>query len=352
VSFARNALVAEPVESAAGLKELRGEWLELWRRDPAATPFQSPDWLLPWWSHVGEGAVLSAAVYRDAALVGVLPAYVYTHPVSNERQLLPIGVGTSDYLGGVFAEEAAQRAASACLEVLAAHRHRWDASWFPQLREESPLLQSARVKSFAVSCSEPSRRAKVAPGGELHGKLRENARYYRKRAERLGTVRFVTATEQDAPEYFELLQRLHARRWETRGEAGVLADARVLAAHRECVPLLAATGTLRMHALWIGERPAAVIYGLADAALRRDRSVYYYLNGFDPEFREVSPGTLLLEYAMQHAWREGALYLDMLRGDEAYKRLWGAEGRATFAFALPAATHSGGEGVRAEEVPQ
>ena len=28
---------------------------ELWRRAPAATPFQSPAWLIPWWRHFGSG---------------------------------------------------------------------------------------------------------------------------------------------------------------------------------------------------------------------------------------------------------------------------------------------------------
>jgi glycosyltransferase involved in cell wall biosynthesis len=31
------------------LLALRAEWLDLWRRCPSSTPFQSPDWLLSWW---------------------------------------------------------------------------------------------------------------------------------------------------------------------------------------------------------------------------------------------------------------------------------------------------------------
>ena len=43
------ALVAALVEDEAGLEALAPEWWELWRRCPAATPFQSRAWLLPWW---------------------------------------------------------------------------------------------------------------------------------------------------------------------------------------------------------------------------------------------------------------------------------------------------------------
>ena len=44
------------ISDARDLEELRVQWLELWRRCPHATPFQSPDWLLPWWRNLGAGA--------------------------------------------------------------------------------------------------------------------------------------------------------------------------------------------------------------------------------------------------------------------------------------------------------
>ncbi len=36
------------VNDEAALSALEPEWRELWERDPAATPFQSPAWLVPW----------------------------------------------------------------------------------------------------------------------------------------------------------------------------------------------------------------------------------------------------------------------------------------------------------------
>jgi hypothetical protein len=38
----------EEITTMDALERLRWEWSELWTRSPAATPFQSPEWLLPW----------------------------------------------------------------------------------------------------------------------------------------------------------------------------------------------------------------------------------------------------------------------------------------------------------------
>jgi CelD/BcsL family acetyltransferase involved in cellulose biosynthesis len=334
MSVPHNALTVEVIEHGERLAELRPQWAELWRSDPAATPFQSPDWLLPWWKHVGDGALLSVAIHHGPLLAALLPAYVYTNPGSGSRQLLLLGAGTSDYLGGVFHPELATPAAELCIVALAAHREQWDESWLSQLPELSPLLRLA-ASGLAPVPTEPCMIARIPPAGRVTGKLRENLRYYRKRADRLGTLRFSTATGDTASAFFELLADLHAARWTSRGESGVLANPGVLAAHRESVPLLAARGLLRLHALSIDDRPAAVFYGLIDAGGRPQRSLYCYLTGFAPEFRDVSPGTLLLGYAVEQAAADGATVLDMLRGQEAYKRFWRGQPQPTFGFAIP-----------------
>jgi hypothetical protein len=63
-------LSTECVRDLGGLAALRPEWRALWRRCPAATPFQSPAWLLPWWRHLGGGELLAIAVRDGERLVG------------------------------------------------------------------------------------------------------------------------------------------------------------------------------------------------------------------------------------------------------------------------------------------
>ncbi len=39
---------ATVIDSTWGLSEIEAEWRNLWNADLAATPFQNPDWLIPW----------------------------------------------------------------------------------------------------------------------------------------------------------------------------------------------------------------------------------------------------------------------------------------------------------------
>jgi CelD/BcsL family acetyltransferase involved in cellulose biosynthesis len=69
----------EVVASLAELERLRPAWMALWHRARWATPFQSPDWLIPWWRHIGDGELLTIAVLDEAEgrLVGLAPLYLY-----------------------------------------------------------------------------------------------------------------------------------------------------------------------------------------------------------------------------------------------------------------------------------
>jgi CelD/BcsL family acetyltransferase involved in cellulose biosynthesis len=121
------------------------------------------------------------------------------------------------------------------------------------------------------------------------------------------------------------LRRLHAARWAERGETGVLDDPPTAAFLERALPALLADGLLRLHRLEIeGELAAAIL------ALQAHSGVFVYITGFDPAFGRYSPGALLWAEVIETAAREGAREVHFLRGQEAYKRRWGAEDRPTW----------------------
>jgi CelD/BcsL family acetyltransferase involved in cellulose biosynthesis len=115
------------------------------------------------------------------------------------------------------------------------------------------------------------------------------------------------------------LARLHAARWSSRDQPGVLADAEVEAFHREAGAGLMARGVMRGYRLVVGGRVAAVYHGFQ----HRDRASYY-LGGFDPELGARGVGNQIVWHALGCAHEEGARVFDFLRGREAYKYRWGA----------------------------
>src|SRR6478672_6113147 len=80
------------VTTIESLEALAPEWDALWRRAPGATPFQSPHWLLPWWTHFSNGGELAVVMSTDA----LVPLYVLRD--EDESLGMFLGTGNSDYL--------------------------------------------------------------------------------------------------------------------------------------------------------------------------------------------------------------------------------------------------------------
>ena len=131
-----------------------------------------------------------------------------------------------------------------------------------------------------------------------------------------------------------MLEKFHAERWDARGERGVLADKRMVAWHRESLPLLLEAGLLRMCCLRLDHEPLATLYAVADPPGRRDRTEYFYLMAHSTRHAELSPGTLLLALAIEQAAEEGVEVIDLLRGDERYKDFWHVEHTPTWGYSL------------------
>ncbi len=290
-----------------------------------ATPFQSPAWLVPWWRQFGQPVLRVLAIRSDDALVGLLPFYIYRDPERGARQLLPLGVGTTDYLDGLFAPQCGDAEIREALRLLWGRASDWDEMVVPQLRPGSRLLAAAGPKGERFS-AESCCRMPALRMGELPQKIRRNAMYYRNRAQRLGTLEYSVADASTWPAVFAALEQLHTERWQGRGEPGVLADPRVLAWHREALPLMLEQDMLRLGCLRLDGEPLAVLYSLVDPAAgpaaRSERTQYFYITAFSAAHAELRPGTLLLAYAIEHAAEEGIATIDMLRGEEGYKQMW------------------------------
>ena len=144
----------------------------------------------------------------------------------------------------------------------------------------------------------------------------------------------VAASVEQALQLLEGLIHLHTKRW---GEGGVLAPMAVQQHHRETVPALFHAGLLRMFALRLEGKVLATLYAVVDPPRPAfhappARSLYCYLIGFDPELADLSPGTLLLAYVLEHCRKDGIEIMDLLRGGETYKHLWSARIEETLSF--------------------
>jgi CelD/BcsL family acetyltransferase involved in cellulose biosynthesis len=315
-------LEIEEVTTCAGLEALAPAWHDLWRRAPDATPFHSPLWLIPWWREVGGGELRVLVARQGERIVGLLPLHLQHD--GEGGKLLPLGIAISDYLDGLFEGSCGLEVAAAMLGRLT-QRDEWRRCELHPLRQGSPLLEARAPPACAdeVVAFEPCLAIEIPVGARawsdvLPRKMRANLRYFRRHADAAGRVSFETATTDSLSEFLDGLFRLHDARWQQLGQPGVLADPAVRRFHRTVAPLLQSAGLLRLHALRLEQRIIAVMY-----ALHGHHRTYCYLSGFEPEWRALSPGTLILGHSIAHAMGEGAREVDFLRGRERYKSFWG-----------------------------
>ncbi|MFT3772767.1 MAG: GNAT family N-acetyltransferase [Minicystis sp.] len=310
----------EAIERVPDLSGIRGAWIELWERCPRATPFQRPEWLIPWCRRFAPEVVRVTVVRAEGRVIGMLPLGM----VEGTARLL--GEGITDYLDALIDPAHEEDV----LEIFAEEIERWDRAELSALPEWSPLLQvlpPTPARDAAAPCDAcPVLSIEAGLEKALPREMTRNLHRARVKAEARGQVDFVMAHEENRAALLEALFALHEARWEGRGALG---DEAVRAFHREMSAEMLAAGMLRLGAMTLGGRVVAVVYGLAGKDV-----LYLYLQGYEPALADVSPGTLVLGYIMAEAERQGARAIDMLRGQEAYKYRFGAKDRMTWRRAI------------------
>jgi len=315
------------ISVTTNLADLRPEWERLWRRDPAATPFQSPAWLLAWWRFFGSGEPIVLTAHGGGGLVGLLPLYRLRE--RGCRKLLPIGVGLSDHV-----DPAAPEAAVLLLGAIADISD-WDECWLPDLPGGGVLARAIgalRLHDRTVPAAPCPTLALPRDLAAWRRAIPRKTRRYLARAdaraaafglviETVGGDRIDTAMAE--------LFALHSASWRARGLGGVLGEPRVRGFHRAAARALAADGVLRLYRLSLGGTALAVYYGFAAAS-----GACGYLHGFDPAHADLAPGMQLIRHAIEMALAEGSASFDFLRGAERYKYSWGAVDAAKLSLRL------------------
>ncbi len=305
----------ELIDSFAGLTELAGEWRELCDRAPQATIFQTPDWLLPWWKHLGGGEICSLAWRSDGRLRALAPLFRHGMPGQDVRQISFIGVGITDYLDFIAEPEVAQEFALAVREWLDSKRIEWDVVNLEELRPGAVALGFGPSEACSVCPVIDLPDSAEAWEASLDATHRRNLRH----ASAHGGFEYTQSP--DATRFADFV-RLHELSWRDRDQEGVLNTQALRDFYREAAEYLAAAGHLRMHLLEHEGAVAGAIFGM-----RYKSRGYAYLGGFDPALRKLSPGTVLMWRAIACGISAGAKEWDLLRGAEAYKYLWGAKDR-------------------------
>jgi CelD/BcsL family acetyltransferase involved in cellulose biosynthesis len=321
-----SSVETEFIADAHRLQQLEPAWRALWSTLEDATPFQSPDWILPWWQHYGEGDLFTFAFWRDHQLAGLAPLYIYNHGSDSIRRVFLVGTGNTDYLDLIIHPQLGAPCWNALIAEVSQRPALWDECNFQRIRAASPLMQNLGFDSGLVEESteqEPCVAIDLRDGNPAESMLRTSSVYAHK-LDRKGSFSIEEATPDSLDELLSAFEQLHERRWHAKGFCGVLAEGRDRSFHHEVACRFLRTGTLMLYALRLDGKIVSVIYGFH----HRNRT-YSYLSGFDPDYRRQSVGTIMIGHAVQQSLEQHRSF-DFLKGQEPYKYRWGAHDEPVF----------------------
>jgi len=317
---------------------LRPEWDRLHAASGARSAFAAFPWAHAWWMEVGRpaGHALRLYVAREGErVVGIAPLYLALGRAQILRTLGDTWVG-SEHLDLLATPEHDSSIGAAIAGAIAADAQ-VDGAHLLDLVEDSALERAlgnvvpGLVGVAAESWQTLPYLALPGDAASWEASLSSNMRYNIKRKHKklektYPAVRVRVVDREDAlPEALDLLFRLHARRWQSKGETGNFVRPEVRAFHRRAAPRLLERKALRLYQLDVGEgRIAATLY-----CLRSGNREQYLQAGFDPAFEDVSAGFCLMHRVIAGAADDGMTEFDFLRGTESYKTHWASDSRTT-----------------------
>jgi CelD/BcsL family acetyltransferase involved in cellulose biosynthesis len=326
-----------PQASPNGFAALADEWNALLKQSRANSIFLTYEWQTTWWRYQGEGELWIIALRQPETeqLVGIVPLYRVSHTsgeLAGKHKLNLVGcIEVSDYLDIIMAEGWEESVYCALIEWLhSPEAPAWDLLDLCNLPQPSLTYQSApplfRQAGFTVDVFQED----VAPHfalplryesyleEQVEKKQRHEIRRKQRRAEREATVGFYVVNkthdlEAEVADFITLQQA-------SREDKAAFMTPEMRRFFVASARAMFDAGYLRLCFLTLNGEKAATILAFA-----YDRKFLLYNSGYDPNaYAQLSPGWVLLAYAIQYAIASGCRVFDFMQGNEEYKYRFGS----------------------------
>ncbi len=303
------------------------------RRSHFNTIFLTYEWQTTWWNYLGEGELWIVALRRTDTneLVGIVPLYLTTDAAGKRMFTLVGCIEVSDYLDIIAAVGWEEPVYSALADWLCSERAPvWDVLDLCNLPQDSltysDLPAYFEAKDLAVHITKED----VAPQFELplyfetylqelvDKKQRHEIRRKQRRAERETTVDFfIVGPKHNLDAEMDDFVTLQQASREDKAEFMTPEMRRFFGAMAR---RMFDAGYLRLCFLSINGEKAATLL-----AFEYERRFLLYNSGYDPDAHShLSPGWVILAYAIQYAIAVGCRLFDFMQGDEEYKYHFGS----------------------------
>lgn len=341
----------EIIEDRESFKRCRQAWDAVYDSDPEAHVFLLWDWfsvLLERFRH--NWLLLAVRDDHTKDYVAFCPLLVATKQAvagqySNEIRMA--GFPRADYTGFICRPEHEEDAIAAIADHL--KERKWGRIALESVRASEErmrrLLTHFPKTQFAIETTERkiennSINNNICPfvllpddwetylTEKLSANTRQKAKRFLKKVDDGEELRITHADADTYQRDLDTLLRFWGAQWGERKGPKLTA---MLEMTRTMLAGLFEAGMLVVPVLWKGEAPVAVVALIKDD---RRRWLHFQVAGREESFNSPPPGFILHAHSIRWAIRNGYRAYDMMRGNEAYKYLFGCEERRAWTVSI------------------
>lgn len=304
-------------------------WRRLLERDPRAKVFATPEWNRVWWDEFGAGKRLQVVTFeRQGEPLGIVPLYLKEE---EGRRVLRFvgGIDLTDYLGPLCAPADRPEVARLLVEWLSDPAQDWDVFDAHNLPVPDgfadALIAEADQAGFGYKVEEEETAAVLRLPDSFEDYLaslasKERHELKRKRR-RIGRdypdAQVRAATPETLSADMEIFIDMHRG---AQGHKGHFMNPEVASFFHRMAREFDELGWLRLDFLEVANRPIAATF-----AFEVGDGYYLYNSAYEPDFKQASPGFILVAELIEDSIKRGLKKFDFLRGPERYKYQLGSE---------------------------
>jgi CelD/BcsL family acetyltransferase involved in cellulose biosynthesis len=319
------------ISSFEDLVQLEPAWNRLLDDARVDHPFLTHEWIRSWWESFGARNRLHTMVaIAGAEVVGIAPMMLTQRRMYGlKARCLELITNPHTPRSGILVARSRPEARRAILDRILASSDDWDVMTLSQVAVESALIDDvkglSRLHGLLCGVWASSRSPYVERTGEwrayeasLSRKHRSNIRNRLARLEKLGPVTYETIQEPGAlPAAIEEGLRLEAAAWKRDAGSAILSDPRSERFYRSLAARSMSRGWLALQFLSVGGRRIAFCYSLVYG-----NRCFLLKPGYDPGYRQYSPGAILCYMTMQRAFNLGLAEIDFAGEADEWKMQW------------------------------
>lgn len=328
------------------LASYQDQWNHLLENCASHVPFLSFDYQQAWWQTRGGGEwpddsqLVLIGAFEDQKLVGIAPLF-HTKNILGKSALMFVGaIEVSDFLDFIVQPKDSPAFIRGLIDFLLNNPEipHWEILDFYNILENSPSLDTLQSEAERRGWSHKQVRLQPSPYIPLPGDFEAYLAGIDKK-QRHEIRRKLRNVEQDLAEpnlYFvQERENLHT---ETQAFIDMMAQdpnkkdflTDTMQEHIHNTAQIAFdNGWLQLAFFTLDGNKAA-----ANMSFNFNDRLWLYNSGWDWEYRDYSPGWLLLAYLLQWANENGIEEFDFMRGDETYKYKFGGIDRYIYRVSL------------------